>query len=63
VRPRDLQEGDTVLNEIRTPIQDPRGKYRSNWIGPFIIKTILQGGEVKLTNLDREEYDQYTNLD
>jgi len=32
-------------------------------MGPFIIKTILLKGSVKLINLDAEEYDQYTNVD
>ena len=52
-----------VLKEFRALIRDPRGKFRQNWIGPFKIKTILSRGAVKLTNLDVEEYDQYTNLD
>ena len=62
-KPRDLREGDIVLNEIKALIHDTGGKLRPYWLGPFIIKTILPRGDVKLINLDRKEYDQYTNLD
>ena len=39
MRPRDLQEGDMKLKEITVPIQDPRGKFRPNGIGSFVVKT------------------------
>jgi len=41
VKPRDIQEGGLVLKEIRVPIQDPIWKFRLNWLGPYIIKTIV----------------------
>ncbi|XP_065617412.1 uncharacterized protein LOC136062366 [Quercus suber] len=32
VRTRDLKLGDLVLNEIRTPIQETKWKFKQNWI-------------------------------
>ena len=43
VKPRDLQEHDLALKEIRAPIQDPSGKFRSNQLRPYIMNTILPG--------------------
>ena len=43
VKPRDLHKGDLVLKGIREPIQVLKGKFRLNWLGPYIIMTTLQG--------------------
>ena len=56
VKSRNLKEGDLVLKDNRAPIHDPRGKFRPNWIGPYIIKTIWSGGAVILTDLDGLEF-------
>jgi hypothetical protein len=50
VKPRNLKEGDLVLKELRAPVFDPRRKFKPNWAGPYVIKTLLSGGAV---NLDR----------
>ena len=38
VRTRDLKLEDLVLKEIRAPVQDANGKFKQNWVGPYIIK-------------------------
>ena len=38
VRTRDLKLGDLVLKEIRALVQDTNGKFKQNWVGPFIFK-------------------------
>ena len=43
VRSRNLREGDLVLKDSRAPIHDPRGKFRPNWTGPYLIKSIWLG--------------------
>jgi len=63
VKPRDLQDGDWVLMDIRALIQDPREKFRLNWLGLYIIKTILLVEAMKLMDINEEEYTQYANLD
>ena len=52
VRTRDLKLGDLVLKEIRAPVQDANGKFKQNWVGPYIIKQIYSGGAVRLMDLD-----------
>ncbi|XP_077247232.1 uncharacterized protein LOC143886950 [Tasmannia lanceolata] len=41
VRIRDLRKGDMVLRECGASIFDPRGKFRPNWSGPYIVDEIL----------------------
>ena len=53
---QNLKEGDMVLQDNRAPIHDTRGKFRPNWIGPYIIKTIWSGGDVILMDLDGLEF-------
>jgi hypothetical protein len=60
---RNLKEGDLVLKELRAPVFDPRGKFKPNWAGPYVIKTIMTGGAVKLMDLDGEELVRLVNLD
>ena len=42
---------------------DPRGKFKPNWAGPYLVKEILPGGAVKITDLDGQEFTNPTNLD
>ncbi len=63
VKPRNLKEGDLVLKEMLTRVSDPRGKFKPNWVGPYIIKTILPGGAAKLMDEEGNEFTQPTNLD
>ena len=38
VRIRDLMLGDLVLKETRARIQETNGKFKQNWVDPYIIK-------------------------
>jgi len=40
----------------------PRAKFRLNWLGLYITKTIMTSAVVKLMDMDGEEYTQYTNV-
>ncbi|XP_074314950.1 uncharacterized protein LOC141651125 [Silene latifolia] len=64
VKPRGISEGDLVLKSIRAllPI-DPRGKFKPNWACPYLVKKILSGGAVRLTDLDGNDFTNPTNLD
>ncbi|XP_074305958.1 uncharacterized protein LOC141641187 [Silene latifolia] len=64
VKPRGISEGDLVLKSVRPllPI-DPRGKFKPNWAGPYLVKKILSGGVVRLTDLDGNDFTNPTNLD
>ena len=37
VKLRKFQKGDLVLKVLRGLINDPRGKFRPNWSGPYVI--------------------------
>ena len=63
VKSRNLKEGDLVLKDNRAPIHDPRGKFKPNWTGPYIIKAIWSGGAVVLMDLDGLEFSQPINMD
>ena len=54
VKSRNLKEGDLVLKVLRDETFDPRGKMKPRWYGPFIIKKIMLGCAIRITNLDRE---------
>ena len=56
-------KGDLALKELRAPIFDPRGKFKPNWVGPYIVKTILSGGAAYLTDLDGIEFKEPIYLD
>ncbi|XP_074300211.1 uncharacterized protein LOC141631442 [Silene latifolia] len=63
-KPRGISEGDLVLKSVRAllPI-DPRGKFKPNWAGPYLVKKILSGGAVRLIDLDGNDFKNPTNLD
>src|ERR1043165_5017074 len=63
VKDRKLVEGCLVLKEIRAPIQDPRGKFRPHWAGPYFLKKIISEGAVILSDLDELEFRNLCNLD
>jgi hypothetical protein len=43
------------LKELRAPVFDPRGKFKPNWAGPYVIKNLFLGGAAKLMDTDGEE--------
>ena len=52
VRPRKFKKGDLVLKVLQGLINDPRGKFRPNWSGPYVILDLTQEGVAWLTDLD-----------
>ncbi|KAL7212662.1 hypothetical protein ACSBR2_015362 [Camellia fascicularis] len=52
-----------MLKDNQAPIHDPRGKFRPNWTGPYIIKAISSGGAVILMDLVGLEFSQPINKD
>ena len=60
---RNLKEGDLVLNVLKDETFDPRGKMKPRWSGPFIVKKIMSGGAMRITDLDGEEILHPINMD
>ena len=63
VKPRNIKEGDLVLKALRKNVLDPRGKFRPNWAGPYIVKNILSGGAVRLIDMNGDEFASLINMD
>jgi ribonuclease HI len=63
VKDRDIRAGDLVLKEMGTAVYDPRGKFRPNWSGPYVVKVVTPYGAVKLMDLDGNEFASMVNLD
>ena len=51
VESRPLQQGDLVLRVLRGLVADPRGKFRPNWSGPYIIRELTPEGAAWLMDL------------
>ena len=63
VRSRSLHKGDLVLRILRGLIEDPRGKLRLNWSGPYVIRELTPEGVAWLTDLDGNQFSKSTNAD
>ena len=63
VKPRKFQKGDLVLKVLRGLIIDPRGKFRPNWSGPYVIRDLTQEGATWLIDLDGNQFTEPVNVD
>ena len=63
VKPRKFQKGNLVLKVLRGLINDPKGKFRPNWRGPYVIRDLTQEGAAWLTDLDGNQFTEPVNVD
>ena len=63
VKPRPLQKGDLVLRILRGLVGDPRGKFRPNWSGPYVIRELTLEEATWLIELDGNQFSEPTNVD
>ena len=63
VKPRKIKAEDMVLKQSRAIVFDPRGKFRPNWEGPYLIKAVLPKGAAKILDLEKNEFIEPGNLD
>ena len=63
VKPRKIKASDMVLKQSRAIVFDPRGKFRPNWEGPYLVRTILPKGATKISDLEENEFTEPVNLD
>ena len=52
-----------VLKVLKDKTFNPRGKMKSRWSKPFLIKEIMSEGATRVTNLDGEEMFCPINMD
>ena len=62
VKPKKFQKGNLVLNVLRGLINDPTGKFRPSWSGPYVIRDFTQEG-AWLTDLDGNQFTELVNVD
>lgn len=63
VKPRIFREGNLVLKKIMSFHNDSRGKWTSNYEGPYVVKKAFSGGALILTTRDSEEFPRPVNVD
>ena len=63
VKPLPLLRSDLVLSVLRGLVTDPRGKFRPNWSGPYIIREFTLEGATWLMDLDGNQFSAPTNVD
>ena len=52
-----------VLKQSRAIVFDPRGKFRPNWEGPYLVKIVLPKGAARISDLEGNEFIEPVNLD
>ena len=63
VKPEKIKAGNMVLKQSRVIVFDPRGKFRSNWEGPYLVKIVLPKGATRISDLEWNEFTEPVNLD
>ena len=58
-----IKTGDMVLKQSRMIVFDPRGKFRPNWEGPYLVKIVLPKGATRILDLEGNEFTEPVNLD
>jgi hypothetical protein len=54
IKRKNFKEGDLVLVYDSKSFQHP-GKLRMHWLGPYEVKTVIDGGDVQLKDLGGKE--------
>ncbi|KAL3741040.1 hypothetical protein ACJRO7_022199 [Eucalyptus globulus] len=63
VRPRHFEVNDLVLRKVLPIFPDPGGKFAPNYSGPYMVKKVLPGGALILTEMDGREFSNPVNSD
>ena len=63
VKHKSVKVGDWVLKQTRHNVSDLRGKFMPNWEGPYLVKTVISKGVVKLKGTEGNEFSEFTNSD
>ena len=62
IKPGKIKEGDLVLKLTRPIMTDPRGKFKPNWEGPFLVKNLFFKGAAILSDLEGNKFREPINL-
>ena len=56
IKPGKFKEGDLVLKLTRPIMTDPRGKFKPNWEGPYLVKKLFTKSATILSDLEGNEF-------
>ena len=62
IKPEKIKKGDLVLKLNRAIMTNPRGKFKPNWEGPFLVKKLFFKGASVLSDLEGNEFREPINL-
>ena len=62
VKPEKIKAGDMVLKQSREIVFNPRGKFRLNREGSYLVKTVLPKGAARISDLEGNEFTEPVNL-
>ena len=63
IKPENIKERDLVLKLTRPIMTDPRGKFKPNWKGPFLVKKLFSKGATILFDLEENKFRESINFD
>ncbi|XP_049373980.1 uncharacterized protein LOC125839036 [Solanum verrucosum] len=63
VRTRIFEVGQLVLKRIFPHQDDYKGKFAPNWQGPYMVRKVLSGGALVLSEMDGTEWPKPINSD
>ena len=63
VKHKTVKAGDWVLKHAKQNVSNPKGKFRPNWEGPYLVKTVLSRGAIKLMDSEGNEFSEPTDVD
>ena len=61
--PMSLRSRIQYIASVRGLVTDPRGKFRPNRSGPYIIRELTPEGAAWLMELDGNQFSEPTNVD
>ena len=63
VRAQTFEVGKMVLKRIFPHQEEYKGKFTPNWQRPYIVRKVLSGGALILSNMDGTEWTKPINSD
>ena len=58
-----IKAENMVLKQSKAIVFDPRGKFRLNWEGPYLVRMVLPKRVARISDLERNEFTEPVNLD
>ncbi|XP_070013188.1 uncharacterized protein [Nicotiana sylvestris] len=63
IKPKQFTSGQLVLKKVFSHQDEAKGKFFSNWKGPYMVHRVLTRGGIILVEMDREVWPKPINSD